>query len=160
MTVKPIDISAELAYAEKWAFLRNPEYADFDPLGGDCTNFISQCLKAGGAAMNFTKDTGWYYSSLNDRAAAWSGAEFFYRFIVNNDSYGPFGMQKDISSAQPGDVIQLCDEQGRAYHSLIVVNLRGGEPHVAAHTSDVYDIPLSLYRFKSCRCLEIKLYKT
>ena len=31
-------------YAKKWAYGRNPEYFNFDPIGGDCTNFISQCI--------------------------------------------------------------------------------------------------------------------
>ena len=34
-------------YAKKWALSRNPKYYDYDNLGGDCTNFISQCIYAG-----------------------------------------------------------------------------------------------------------------
>ena len=41
-----LNIPAEIAYARKWAFSRNPAYYDFDDIGGDCTNFISQCLQA------------------------------------------------------------------------------------------------------------------
>ena len=31
-------------YAKKWALSRNPDFYNFDLLGGDCTNFISQCI--------------------------------------------------------------------------------------------------------------------
>ena len=38
-------------YAKKYAFNYNPNYADYNSLGGDCANFVSQCLIAGG--INF-----------------------------------------------------------------------------------------------------------
>ena len=63
-------------YAHKWAFERNPAYYNFEGIGGDCTNFISQCIHAGGAPMNYTKDVGWYYSSPNNRSAAWSSVHY------------------------------------------------------------------------------------
>ena len=53
------DRSAAVAYARKWAFGRNPEYYDFGGIGGDCTNFVSQCLYAGAGVMNFTPELGW-----------------------------------------------------------------------------------------------------
>ena len=53
-------------YAKKWAFSRNPKYYNFDPIGGDCTNFISQCILAGSNTMNYTKNTGWYYINGNN----------------------------------------------------------------------------------------------
>lgn len=33
-----------IEYAKKWAFSRNPRYYNFDPVGGDCTSFASQCI--------------------------------------------------------------------------------------------------------------------
>ena len=38
-------------YAKKYAFNYNPKYADYNDIGGDCANFVSQCLIAGG--INF-----------------------------------------------------------------------------------------------------------
>lgn len=32
------DRTSAAAYAKRWAFARNPAYADFENLGGDCTN--------------------------------------------------------------------------------------------------------------------------
>ena len=63
-------------YAEKWAMSRNPQYMNFDNIGGDCTNFASQCLYSGSGVMNYTKDIGWYYISPTNRAAAWTGSIF------------------------------------------------------------------------------------
>ena len=47
MPLIPYDRSAAVTYAHRWAFGRNPRYYNFDELGGDCTNFASQCLYAG-----------------------------------------------------------------------------------------------------------------
>ena len=39
---------AAIAYAKEWAYRRNPQYHDYSYEGGDCANFVSQCLIAGG----------------------------------------------------------------------------------------------------------------
>lgn len=154
LTEYPLNVSSEINYASDWAFSRNPLYYDFERIGGDCTNFVSQCLRAGGAAMNYTRDTGWYYYSLHDRSAAWTSVEYFYKFIVNNRSVGPFGKSIPISQIGIGDVIQLGT--GSAfYHTLLVVNVKNGEPFIAAHTENAFNRPLSTYIYDKIRCLKI-----
>ena len=149
-----LDIEAEIEYARRWVYTGNPDFYDFSALGGDCTNFVSQCLYAGGAVMNYTPDLGWYYISLSDRAAAWTGVEFFYNFIVNNRSVGPFGIEVPLSGAQRGDVVQLCGID-RCYHSLLVTDISDGEIYVAARTNNVFNAPLSSYDYLYARCLHI-----
>lgn len=58
------DRTAAVEYAHNWAYLRNPAYGKFDEMGGDCTNFVSQCLYAGCGVMNEQPDTGWYYHGM------------------------------------------------------------------------------------------------
>ena len=62
-----------MAYAHRYAFTRNPAYGAFDEIGGDCANFVSQCLFAGGYPVRIAAD-GWYYRSFDDRAPASPGA--------------------------------------------------------------------------------------
>lgn len=150
----PLDISAALSYARRWAYGRNPAYYDFDPIGGDCTNFISQCIFAAGAVMNFTPDIGWYYISLNDRAAAWTGVDFFARFILTNTGAGPFGRLVSRQELRAGDVVQLGNSQ-RFYHTLLVTGTQSGEVLVAAHSRDVYGAKLSAFSFTQLRCIRI-----
>ena len=38
----PLNIKAEIEYARRWAFSANPAYYNFENIGGDCTNFVSQ----------------------------------------------------------------------------------------------------------------------
>ena len=78
-----------VAYAKKWAYGRNPKYYDFSDLGGDCTNFASQCIYAGSGVMNYTPTYGWYYISVNNRAPAWTGVDELYRFLTTNRGAGP-----------------------------------------------------------------------
>ena len=43
MMLRPYDRQAAVDYAHRWAYHRNPDFYNFDELGGDCTNFASQC---------------------------------------------------------------------------------------------------------------------
>jgi len=140
------DRAAAVRYAEKWALRRNPEYADFTPLGGDCTNFVSQCLYAGSRLMNTTPDTGWYFRSMGSRAPAWSGVKFLHRFLTRTSGAGPKGEKSQVSSLLPGDVVFLSDGN-RLYHALFVV-AAGENPMVAAHTADSWMRPLSTYYYE------------
>lgn len=143
-------------YAKKWALGRNPDYLDFHTLGGDCTNFISQCLYAGCAVMNFTPVYGWYYRTGNDRTASWTGVEYLYRFLTQNQGAGPYAQEVSLMQAHVGDVIQLAQRNAAYTHTgLIVARNANGELFLAAHTNDVWMQPLSAYRQPLRRVLHI-----
>lgn len=150
-------------YARKWALSRNPLFTNFAGRGGDCTNFVSQCIYAGSCQMNFTPSFGWYYIDQNDRAPAWSSVEYFYDFITGatdfasqNGNIGPFGILTDAMGVFEGDVVQLADESGDFYHTLIITGFSGGQTLVSAHTNDALDKPLSEYNYASLRYIHIE----
>lgn len=150
-------------YARRWALSRNPLFVNFAGRGGDCTNFVSQCIYAGSCQMNFTPDFGWYYIDQNDRAPAWSSVEFFYDFLTgkpdfisSNGGIGPYGIEVDSTGAIEGDVVQLADEAGDFYHTLIISGFSEGQTLVCAHTNDALDKPLSTYNFSSLRYIHIE----
>ncbi|MBQ8428692.1 MAG: amidase domain-containing protein [Clostridia bacterium] len=158
---------AAVEYARRWAYARNPKYFNFNSLGGDCTNFASQCLFAGAPIMNTTPTFGWFYRSLNDRSPAWTGVEFFYRFLTGNaqgdgigNGVGPFAQEVDISELEIGDFVQLGSETGDFYHTPVVVGFSRGAPLLAAHTYDAYNRPLTSYGYARLRCLHILGVKT
>lgn len=148
------DEAAAVAYARRWALLRNPAYLDFHGLGGDCTNFVSQCLYAGAGVMNRTPVYGWYYLTGNDRTASWAGVEYLYRFLTANKGPGPYAQEVGREEAVPGDVVQLGDLSGYT-HAALIVDVRQGECYVAAHTLDSWMRPLSSYRQPARRFLHI-----
>ena len=144
------------AYAEKWAFLRNPLFLDFTGIGGNCTNFVSQCVYAGSCQMNFTPVFGWYYLSPDDRAPAFTGVEYFYNFLTGNEGVGPFGHESSAEEMLIGDVIQLGREEGDFYHTLLVVGREeDGGLLVAAQSDDAYARPLSTYTYARVRYLTV-----
>lgn len=140
-------------YARIWAFNRNPAYYDFSDIGGDCTNFISQCLYAGSGVMNYAPN-GWFYRSSEDRSPSWTGVEFLYDFLTENRTLGPFAASEGPAEMQPGDVIQLGNRE-RFYHSLLVTSVQGGRIYIAAHSFDAFMRPLDTYDALRKRYLHI-----
>ena len=161
MRVFEYDRETAVEYAKRWAFSRNPAYYDFTRIGGDCTSFASQCLFAGSGVMNYTPIFGWFYRSANDRSAAWTGVEYFYRFLIDNaekgvgGGAGPFAKEVEQNELELGDFVQFGRGNDDFYHTPIVVGFSRGEPLLAAHTNDAFDRPLSSYRFEKLRCLHI-----
>ena len=145
---------AAVAYARRWALSRNPIYYDFSEIGGDCTNFASQCIYAGAKVMNFEPTFGWYYLSTDDRSPSWTGVEYLYSFLVNNNSVGPFGRLVGRSRVQIGDIIQLGKRDGTFYHSL-VVSATFPRILVCAHSDDYLNRPLDTYTYENIRFIHI-----
>ena len=154
LLIKPYLRENALIYAEKYAFSQNPIFGNFRGIGGNCTNFVSQCIYAGSCKMNYTPTFGWYYISLEERAPAWTGVEFFYNFITKNTGVGPFGRECAPDEAEVGDVIQLAKEDGGFYHTLLIVGFEGEDPLVAAQTDDAFERPLSTYEYDYSRFIK------
>ena len=150
-----------VAYAHRWAFDRNPAWGAFDEMGGDCANFVSQCLFAGSGVMDETPGVGWYYYSLNRRAPAWSGVEELRRYLTRNDQrHGPYGAEAPLALAQPGDVILLQLDRDRFTHSGVVVSAAipatPADVLIAAHTRDCDHRPIASYPYRQALLIHIK----
>ena len=160
MTLRPYNRQAAVDYAHRWAYLRNPDFYNFDELGGDCTNFASQWLYAGAGVMNYTPTFGWYYNSQYSRAPAWTGVPFFYNFLTRRkESPGPVGECVEIGDALPGDFVQLRFTAGPFAHNPVIV-ATGSLPTldsvlVAAHSEDADYRPLSTYPIQEARFIHI-----
>ncbi|MBR2325106.1 MAG: amidase domain-containing protein [Clostridia bacterium] len=155
LVTKPYERERAVLYAKKWVFSQNPLFGNFRDIGGNCTNFVSQCVYAGSCVMNETPTFGWYYKSLDDRSPSWTGVEYFYDFLVNNAGVGPFGAERTADEMEIGDVIQLGREGEGYYHTLLVVGFEGEDILVAAQTDDVFMRPLSTYTYDFARYIKI-----
>ncbi len=159
MPLTTYDREAAVDYARRWALARNPKYNNFDKYGGDCTNFVSQCLFAGSGVMNYKPTFGWYYVSLNHRSPSWTGVPYLYNFLTRKAGAGPMGKEVTIDKVRPGDVSQFTD--GNVYyHSQFITTV--GSPAtldsilICTHTYDSLDRALSTYVFKGVRFIHIE----
>ena len=155
LVTKPYNRENALLYARRYAFGQNPVFGNFRGIGGNCTNFVSQCVYAGSCRMNYTTLLGWYYISMQERTASWTGVGYFYNFITSNLGVGPFGREVTADEVELGDVIQLAREDDGYYHTLIIVGFAEEEPLVAAQTDDAFERPLSSYSYDYLRYIKI-----
>ena len=158
--VQDYDRRTVVRYAHQWAYGRNPAYYDYEALGGDCTNFASQCIFAGSGIMNFTPTFGWYYIDANQKSPSWTGVPYLYNFLTRRGvSVGPVGEPCAMEELQPGDLIQLSFKGETFQHSPIVVAVRfpivPENILVAAHSFDADNRPLSTYEYREIRFLHI-----
>ncbi|WHY87585.1 amidase domain-containing protein [Neobacillus novalis] len=121
-------------YAERWWNSYNPAFKKFE---NDCTNFISQCLRAGGAPMRGfpNRGSGWWLQNKN-WSYSWTMAHSLRQYLANSKS----GLRaREVSGPDQlllGDVICYDFEgDGRFNHNTIVTGRdANGEPLVNAHT--------------------------
>lgn len=147
-------------YAHKWAYGRNPQYYNFDNIGGDCTNFISQCIFAGTGVMNYHPTNGWYYQNINNRAPAWTSVEYIYNFLTNNANAGPYGREVEMSEVEIGDLVQIATNQPDFHHTPIITAV-GPQPSlknilVAAHSYNADNRALDTYDIKKIRFIHVE----
>lgn len=148
-----------IVYARKWAFGRNPKYYNFDPVGGDCTSFVSQCLYEGSKVMNYDK-YGWYYKNGNNKSPSWSGVEYLHKFLTQNKGAGPYGEEVSSKFIEKGDIAQLSFDGKTFGHSLLIIetafNYDKNNILIATHTEDAYARRIGSYNFKNIRFIHIK----
>lgn len=154
--------SDAVSYAEQYYDTYNTAYPDWTSYGGDCANFISQCLYAGGKSMKGTPGTStaaqnwsnWFSqgSSCNTSyvSSTWRGANAFKSYWQSNASgYSTFTSvgSSSYSYGYKGDAVSLLNSNGSAYHTLIIVgyDVANKDFIVAAHTGNTKTAHLSNY---------------
>ena len=116
----------------------------------DCTNFVSQCLKAGGMqeissygiyGLKFKNYKNWFYD--NSRPShTWGGAENLTEHLKWR-----FGYTKGWGQLNPGDIVAVdLDKNGIFDHMTIVTKVKktpdssSADYKLAYHTEDHYNI--------------------
>jgi len=156
LVTKPYLRNRALEYARTWALSRNPLFIDYTGQGGNCTNFVSQCVYAGSCTMNYTPVFGWYYLTDRERTASWTGVTYFFNFMTGNEGPGPWGVQVGQEEAEVGDVIQYYRTAVGWYHTVLIVGFdEDGEPLVAAQSDDALNRRLDSYTFDQKRFIHI-----
>ncbi|WP_255305894.1 amidase domain-containing protein [Streptomyces sp. Wb2n-11] len=137
-----LNYAAMGAYAEKYWSRYNPAYPSYDSAGagGDCTNFVSQALKAGG----------WKHApgSWDDYRKWWSDPKLgnTLSFVgVNEWSWFALSSKRTTNLSNVwemgvGDVLQMdFNRDGSKDHTMMVsYRDRRGTPYLTAHSTNTY----------------------
>lgn len=142
------------AHAESTSY-NTPTYKSYS---ADCTNFVSQCINAGGKSMtkpsNY-KDLGTYSTTAYWYHMHWTSISPYHRYgistsFINVGDFYTYWKDKDNyanttltraqlqNSAQKGDIVQLGNSGGW-YHSIIITGGTKGDLKYCAHSRDTKD---------------------
>lgn len=109
-------------------------YLDMGNSGGDCTNFVSHSLLAGGASQynNGNLYTGWYCLSWSNRSSSWSYVTALRNYLTRSAATpGPYGRTNqyyvfDERNGYPyarGDLLQHGSSSSISTHSTVVTGM-------------------------------------
>ena len=155
-------------YAIKYATDPNKQYKYYKFIngnGGDCTNFVSQCLKAGGSPVDYNKIRPWWYHQ-GKSTICWSVAHSLYWYLKMNQSTNRNvikGLEiEDIHNLEIGDVVFYENYNNVIFHSAIItsfVDVSGNkEPLISQHSFDQLNGNyLKSYEYKKAHFLKIIL---
>ena len=107
MLFRPYDRLEAVSYAHRWkptAAIR--PFTIMREIGGDCTNYASQCIYVGTGVMNYTPTFGWYYINSNDKSPSWTGVEFLRDFLVREERSAGAGSPGDARTS-PGHGLEM-----------------------------------------------------
>ena len=146
-------------------------YLAYDDFGGNCQNFCSQSIRAGGLAMDFSGPIGaqwkWYGEYLNESATAsgrsysWTGVDAFYNYATASYSKGVVCVaDAPLSIAEKGDILQF-GAYGEWRHSVLVTDVIYNEDGsvkdivIASNTADRWNYPAAAYVYTAQRLIHI-----
>ncbi|MFJ8647078.1 amidase domain-containing protein [Streptomyces sp. NPDC093546] len=134
------DYAAMAAYAEKYWSNYNPAYPAYDSAGGDCTNFVSQALKAGGWKHDpglYSDYRNWWYDPTLGASLSFVGANEWSWFALHSKRTTNLGNVYDMGI---GDVLQVdFDRDGSKDHTMMTTyRSRYGTPYLTYHSTNTY----------------------
>jgi Putative amidase domain len=165
--------TAAAAYADTYWQNYNPAWPSFANRGGDCTNFVSQALYAGGIAMRtsppYSGDAAWYMlRKKNQRwsyALSWINAQdqsiFALQYLPGvtevASCYGLAPGTIAADNAGQGDIVLYdWNNDGVDDHEAIITASDGANPDgtpnwdlVDAHTNDRYHAYWTLAQYNA-----------
>ncbi|MFD9534697.1 amidase domain-containing protein [Streptomyces sp. NPDC060010] len=156
-TAKPT-LSASYSY-DKMVDYANRYWKDYNggyrSYGNDCTNFISQAMRAGGwsttagSPSSRADNSKWFYASYTwSTSYTWAGAENWYWFAQRHS--GRTQRIANIWDMFPSDVAQVDwadpSPDGNINHTMIVTARGGGDLYMTYHSSNTHNKKLSIIR--------------
>lgn len=149
---------AAAAYAEYWVGRRNKVWNDFTGQGGNCQNFVSQCLYAGGIPRDISGGQLWSWKRTDssmpenqENTLTWINVKEFRRYISDNRGYGLLAVaDAPYLEGEIGDVIQMGFSGNWSHTVLISHVVTDGQGNtidylIDSNTADLKNFPVSAY---------------
>lgn len=134
--------SAAIQYADRYWSNYNPAYPNCNSIGGDCCNFVSQCLYAGGIPIDSTWKSG---------TSSWQYCPSFYTYF--SGKYEVIINPTDSQVKEGNPVLYYSASKGRWSHAAICTGHdSSGNALVSAHNSDRHNVNWKLGSDWSKRC--------
>lgn len=168
--VSSYNSTAAVNYAyQYWNSFNTSSYPNLTYLGGDCANFVSQCLYAGGVSMQGD----WYISKLNNNNPApvtttqldnswqladpspWISAKEFndywgsranHTIVHASDYVYNYPTQVYLMDYYKGDVVQILAKElwwWNGYHTMIITNYGSNDYLLTYHSTEKKDVTLN-----------------
>lgn len=135
---KGYNYAAMASYLERYWNKYNPAYRSFKGNGGDCTNFVSQALRAGGWKDKpgwFRNANYWWYSRFN-QSRSWTSVEYWATFARSS---GRTSMLSNVWQLRKGDVLQVKPKNSnQKIHTMMVSYYSNGVPYFTYHSANRY----------------------
>lgn len=165
------DRTAAVSYLDRYSHSRNPEWYNFTDEGGNCQNYASQALLAGGIPMDHVGEEQWkcytedpdYDPGINEeesaygRTRSWVNVGYFYNYAKYNEGSGLVAEpDANLYYAQPGDII-MVGNNGLS-HTVMVSKVVDGHILVDSNSIDMKDYPLEAYTYTNITLIKILGY--
>ncbi len=148
------DRDAAYAYMQTYALQRKPLWGRYDDVGGNCQNFASQVLHAGGIPMDEDGDARWYWYSHEEQDYAWINVGLFMDYARSNTGYGlACDADADYYDGQTGDILIMGD--GEYDHATVIADVicdehgRTADYLICSNTTNYRNFPASAYYYTS-----------
>jgi hypothetical protein len=139
-TASGLDYPAMATYAKQYWSDYNPAYPNFNGqgAGGDCTNFVSQALKAGGwkHVPGYVYDYTKWFGNADIQSHSFIGVNEWSWFAQNSKRTTSLA---NVYQMDVGDVLQIdFDRDGSKDHTMIVTSRSRGVPYLTYHSTNTY----------------------
>lgn len=147
-------INYAFSWTQNGVTTRNQQYSYYNGLN-DCTNFVSQVLKAGGISQiridtfgyDYDDAPNWYYANSfnNPPSWTWGGAHNQYRHLASYSS----NVRRVYSTAdlRVGDVVMWDTNPNDGIfhmgHNTVVTKIQNGTIYLTYHSNDRENEPIS-----------------
>ncbi len=146
LTVYAYNATKSVSYANEWFGSRNADkYADYSTQGGDCANFVSQCLIDGGLDLDQDDDIPTSHIGVGGTIVNCDSLQDHLEDFQHTEVSTGTGASQAPSNLGPGDVVIFGYDADDYTHAAIVISGNGSNAVLAAHSGDHNDLMIDNY---------------